>query len=305
MFWPNCNLRKLITCCQSCESSRRRGACHDCGVPSPQIQKSNGTAPVLEKQLTHSMTCYCICRWVSVVGAAMSVGYSLLAGIVAIAAHGADDFRPDYSPRGEGWPLWRGALNALGAVTFAYGGHRCENDQALDQARCQWYCCCSVPLGGSSSSKYLNIAFQTQRSEHGRVYNLYIMYTLTLMWKLQMQSTIPQCVHLVGPELHMHVFTSRWADLCSVLLEIQATLKTPPSARESMMKGIYLANAASACCYFFVAVTGYSAYGNIVDDDVLASRPRASKGWIALANLMVVPCSILQRSSEFTNALDM
>jgi len=42
---------------------------------------------------------------------------------------------------------------------------------------------------------------------------------------------------------------------CSVLLEIQATLKTPPSARESMMKGIYLANAAS--------------------------------GWITLANLMV------------------
>lgn len=54
------------------------------------------------------------------------------------------------------------------------------------------------------------------------------------------------------------------------------------------MKGIYLANAASACCYFFVAVTGYSAYGNTVDDDVLASRPRASKGWIALANLMVL-----------------
>ena len=74
---------------------------------------------------------------------------------------------------------------------------------------------------------------------------------------------------------------------CSVLLEIQATLKTPPSARESMMKGIYLANAASGCCYFLVAVTGYSAFGNTVDDDVLASRPRASKGWITLANLMV------------------
>lgn len=54
------------------------------------------------------------------------------------------------------------------------------------------------------------------------------------------------------------------------------------------MKGIYLANAASGCCYFFVAITGYSAFGNTVDDDVLASRPRASKGWIMLANLMVV-----------------
>eukprot|EP00892_Ulva_mutabilis_P009858 jgi/Ulvmu1/7244/UM035_0031.1 len=134
--------------------------------------------------------------WVSIVGAAMSVGYSMLAGFVAIAAHGDEDFTPDYSARGEGWPMWRGALNSLGAVTFAYGGH-------------------------------------------------------------------------------------------SVLLEIQATLKTPPAARKSMMKGVYLANAASAFCYWFVAITGYSAYGNAVDDDVLASRPRASKGWIMLANLMV------------------
>lgn len=77
----------------------------------------------------------------------MSLGYSLLAGILAIVASQSDDFTPTYEPRGEGWPLWRGILNALGGVTFAYGGH-------------------------------------------------------------------------------------------SVLLEIQATLKTPPSARDSMMRGV-------------------------------------------------------------------
>lgn len=54
----------------------------------------------------------------------MSIGYSVLAGAVAIAAHGHSDFAPDYSARAEGWPQWRGAMNALGAVTFAYGGHR-------------------------------------------------------------------------------------------------------------------------------------------------------------------------------------
>lgn len=61
----------------------------------------------------------------------MSVGYSLLAGILAIAAMGDDNFSADYSPRGEGWPLWRGALTALGAVTFAYGGHRCDTGHAV------------------------------------------------------------------------------------------------------------------------------------------------------------------------------
>jgi hypothetical protein len=96
--------------------------------------------------------------WVSIIGAIMSVGYSFLAGILAIAAS-------SYSARESGWPHLRGVLNALGAVTFAYGGH-------------------------------------------------------------------------------------------SVLLEIQATLKVPPSAKESMMKGIVLANATSCLCYFFVAYSG-------------------------------------------------
>lgn len=61
----------------------------------------------------------------------MSVGYSLLAGILAIAAMGDDEFTADHSPRGEGWPLWRGALTALGAVTFAYGGHRYDTGCAV------------------------------------------------------------------------------------------------------------------------------------------------------------------------------
>jgi hypothetical protein len=53
----------------------------------------------------------------------MSLGYSLLAGFLAIAASQEDGWVPEYKSRAEGWPLWRSILNALGAVTFAYGGH--------------------------------------------------------------------------------------------------------------------------------------------------------------------------------------
>lgn len=92
----------------------------------------------------------------SIVGAATSLGYSLLAALLAIVASRSEDFTPSYEPREEGWPRWRGILNALGGVTFAYGGH-------------------------------------------------------------------------------------------SVLLEIQATLKTPPRARDSMMRGLH-----DCLCLFFV-----------------------------------------------------
>lgn len=94
-------------------------------------------------------------------GAAMSLGYSLLAGILAIVASRDEDFTAEYGARDDGWPLWRGILNALGGITFAYGGH-------------------------------------------------------------------------------------------SVLLEIQATLKTPPSARDSMMKGTFLLWCLSALCSLLV-----------------------------------------------------
>jgi Transmembrane amino acid transporter protein len=63
--------------------------------------------------------------WVSLVGAAMSVCYSVLAGLAALTA--ANDAAPlrtfDRSADTHGWAYVRGIFNALGAVTFAYGGH--------------------------------------------------------------------------------------------------------------------------------------------------------------------------------------
>lgn len=83
--------------------------------------------------------------WLSIIGAIMSLGYSVLSSILAIAAARGVDV--DYSQRGDGAAFWRGVFTSMGAIAFAYGGH-------------------------------------------------------------------------------------------SVLLEIQATLRTPPSARDSMMKGL-------------------------------------------------------------------
>ena len=61
--------------------------------------------------------------WVSIVGAAMSLGYSLLSGALAIAAAQARDGGADYGKRGSGAEFWRGVFTSLGAITFAYGGH--------------------------------------------------------------------------------------------------------------------------------------------------------------------------------------
>jgi amino acid permease len=54
-----------------------------------------------------------------------------------------------------------------------------------------------------------------------------------------------------------------------------------------MHAGITLANIICAFCYFFVAISGYSSYGNTVADDVLASYPRPAQAWVGIANFMV------------------
>ncbi|KAA8528007.1 hypothetical protein F0562_035124 [Nyssa sinensis] len=74
----------------------------------------------------------------------------------------------------------------------------------------------------------------------------------------------------------------------SVVLEIQATL---PSTNEKpskvpMWKGVIVAYLIVAFCYFSVAISGFWAFGDLVDDDVLVSLERPA--WtIAIANLMV------------------
>jgi Transmembrane amino acid transporter protein len=61
--------------------------------------------------------------WVSIIGAAMSLGYSLLSGALAIAAARSDNASADYGRRGGGAAFWRGVFTSLGAIAFAYGGH--------------------------------------------------------------------------------------------------------------------------------------------------------------------------------------
>lgn len=60
------------------------------------------------------------CRWVSLLGAAMSMMYSLIA-FIASAAHGAKGV--SYSDReGSRADKLFGILNSLGGITFAFGG---------------------------------------------------------------------------------------------------------------------------------------------------------------------------------------
>lgn len=75
----------------------------------------------------------------------------------------------------------------------------------------------------------------------------------------------------------------------NVVLEIQATIPSTPEnpSKKPMWKGVIVAYIVVAICYFPVALIGYWAFGNAVEDNILLSleKPR----WlIAAANMMVV-----------------
>ena len=74
----------------------------------------------------------------------------------------------------------------------------------------------------------------------------------------------------------------------SVVLEIQATLPSTEEkpSKKPMWRGVIAAYTIVIACYLSVAVSGFWAFGNAVEDDVLISleHPR----WlIAIANFMV------------------
>lgn len=67
----------------------------------------------------------------------------------------------------------------------------------------------------------------------------------------------------------------------------QATLAAPPPVLQSMMAGVYAAYLVTVAAYFGVAVTGYAAFGNAVNPDVLLSVQRPT--WLVRsANFFVV-----------------
>ncbi|KAL0905284.1 hypothetical protein M5K25_023693 [Dendrobium thyrsiflorum] len=75
----------------------------------------------------------------------------------------------------------------------------------------------------------------------------------------------------------------------NVVLEIQATIPSTPEkpSKKPMWKGVVVAYIVVALCYFPVALVGYWAFGNSVEDNILLSlvKPR----WlIAMANMFVV-----------------
>ncbi|XP_078166355.1 lysine histidine transporter 1-like isoform X3 [Carex rostrata] len=75
----------------------------------------------------------------------------------------------------------------------------------------------------------------------------------------------------------------------NVVLEIQATIPSTPEnpSKKPMWRGVVVAYIVVALCYFPVALIGYWAFGNNVEDNILMSleKPR----WlIAMANMFVV-----------------
>ncbi|CAH9145070.1 unnamed protein product, partial [Cuscuta epithymum] len=74
----------------------------------------------------------------------------------------------------------------------------------------------------------------------------------------------------------------------SVALEIQATIPSSPEApsKKPMWKGVIWAYVIVFICYVSVAASGFWAFGDLVEDDILISLERPS--WlIAVANVMV------------------
>ncbi|CAK0779930.1 hypothetical protein CVIRNUC_004892 [Coccomyxa viridis] len=73
----------------------------------------------------------------------------------------------------------------------------------------------------------------------------------------------------------------------NVVLEIQATLPSPPSTKRPMMKGVLVAYSVVAWCYSTVSIAGYWAFGNSVKGNILLSIG-TPVGLIAAADLFVV-----------------
>jgi amino acid permease len=75
----------------------------------------------------------------------------------------------------------------------------------------------------------------------------------------------------------------------NVVLEIQATIPSTPEkpSKKPMWKGVIVAYIVVALCYFPVALIGYWAFGNTVDDNILVTLNKP-KWLIAMANMMVV-----------------
>ncbi|CAH2066777.1 unnamed protein product [Thlaspi arvense] len=74
----------------------------------------------------------------------------------------------------------------------------------------------------------------------------------------------------------------------SVVLEIQATIPSTPEipSKKPMWKGVVVAYLIVIVCYLCVAISGFWAFGDLVEDDVLISLERPA--WlIAAANFMV------------------
>lgn len=86
-----------------------------------------------------------------------------------------------------------------------------------------------------------------------------------------------------------------------ILLEVQDTLKQPPSAVRQMKKTCVYSIGASFFCYFMVAVTGYAARGDCVDSIVLNSY--SDPKWALILAYSTVLINMLMSYQVFGQAM--
>ena len=75
----------------------------------------------------------------------------------------------------------------------------------------------------------------------------------------------------------------------NVVMEIQATMPSTPHrpSKKPMWKGVIVAYVIVAFCYFPVAIVGYWAFGNEVNENILITL-KEPRWLIAMANMFVV-----------------
>ena len=78
-----------------------------------------------------------------------------------------------------------------------------------------------------------------------------------------------------------------------ILLEVQDTLRQPPSAVQQMKKTCIYAIGGSFFCYFMVALTGYAAEGDCVDSVILNSYSNPTYASAPKWSLILAYCNVL------------
>lgn len=163
-----------------------------------------------------------------------------------------------------------GALNAIGILAFACESTASTLSPSIPTNRPQG------PFLGSSLTFWLRffndslMDFTTQCIV-GDLHNLFVLCVLASFSSIhapqQGEWSKEKAVYLLHVSLNGRLMLWFCADGGhNVVLEIQATLPSPPRTYKPYMKGVYVAYAMLTWCYFGISIAGYYAFGKLRED---------------------------------------